>query len=218
MKHEPYDSKMNWNRLNKKLYDEHIIANLFLKPIPLNTIFYTHSKTKEKIRLAAESNQFMFGRTGVEKYNEINDIDYYLLKSFTIYNDSLPNIEKFSSIIENSKGKWGILMYHHIVPDTASVRELYKKHNIINTYAVTPETFDVQMNIISNKNYWISTIYEIGIYLLQRENSNLIINIENNITFVTIECDLDPEIYNHEMTMIYNGKTFNVRPNVKTKL
>jgi hypothetical protein len=74
------------------------------------------------------------------------------------------------------------------------------------------------MSIISNKNYWISTIYEIGIYLLQRENSNLIINIENNITFVTIEYDLDPEIYNHEMTIVYNGKTFNVRPNVKTKL
>ena len=33
---------------------------------------------------------------------------------------------------------------------------------------------------------------------------------------MTIECDLDPEIFNHLMTVVYNGNKFNMKPNVKT--
>lgn len=218
MKHEAYSSKMTWNKLSKKMIDEKIIASLFLGKIPLSTIFYPYSKTKGKVILASKSSGFLFGRSGVEAYNDIDDINYYLLKSFGIYNDSLPNLEKFDSILNNGKGKWITLMYHHIIPDTASVQEMYKKYNIINTYAVTPEIFNSQMEIISKKNYWVSTIYNIGRYLQQRENSDIYVETENNDIYITILCDLDSQIYNQEMTVIYNGKSYNMKPNIRTKI
>jgi len=214
MKHKPYSSKLDWNRLNKQMTKELNFVNSYFSPADITTIFYPYSKTQGKVQLATKSSGFLFGRSGTEKYNDISDLDYYVLNSFATYNDSLPNTKGFNKIINDAKGKWCILMYHHIIPDTAAIRKEYKRHNIKDNYAVTPEVFDNQMHIISQKNYWVATLKEIGMYMMQKEHSEIIIDD----TFITIECDLDATIYNHEMTVLYNGKVYNLKPFIKNKL
>ena len=214
MQHKPYNDRLDWNQLNKQMTKELSFANLYFSPAKVMTLLYPYSNTAGKIVLSTESSGFLFGRTGSEKYNDIKDLDFYLLKSFATYNDSLPNVNQFNKIIDGAKGKWCILMYHHIIPDTAKIRKEYVRHKIINNYSITPETFDTQMNIISQKNYWVATLKEIGIYFRQKQNST--IEIEDG--YITVKCDLDPEIYNHEMTVIYNGKLLNIKPNTKIKL
>lgn len=218
MTHIPYNSKWDWNQLNEQMQLELKFAKAYFSPAHISTMLYPYSKTQGKITFATKSSGFLFGRTGGDKYNEINNLNYYLLNSFAIYNDESPNIKTFTEIIDGAKGKWCILMYHHVVPDTAKVRKQYQIHNIKNTYIVTPQTFEAQMKIIAQKNYWVATLSDVGKYLQQKENSRVELKIENNNTYITIVCNMDPEIYNKEMTVIYNGKLYNMKPNTKTKI
>ena len=218
IKHVAYNSNLSWNVLNKQLESDVEYADEVLFPIVMHTIHYPYSKTKGKIQLAAKSAGFLFGRTGNDLYNEIDDINYYLLNSVAIYNNDSPNHNKFNKILDDAKGKWCILMYHHILPDTAKNEKIYETHQIEDSYAITPENFEVQINSISQKNYWVSTTYNVGRYLQQKENSDIYIETENSDIFITILCDLDPEIYDQEMTVVYDGKTYNMKPHVRTKI
>ena len=203
LEHIAYSSNSNWNMLDKQLRSELKYEKFKFKPIKIHTLFYPYSKTKGKVVLATKSSGFLFGRTGGNNlYNIIGDIDYYLLNSFAVYNNTNPDSMNFLNIINGSKGKWCILLYHHIILDNSKQQKIFNRHNIQNTYAITPHTFNLQMEIISKKNYWVSTIYNIGRYLLQKENSELIITVENDRVFATINCSLDNKIYNHEMTII----------------
>lgn len=216
IEHIAYSDSASLHELDIQLSNEIKFANSLIIPVEINTLFYPYSKTGGNVERAVFSSKFVFGRTAGDKYNEIDNINYQLLQSFPIYNDMKPNKDGFIDIINNAKDKWCILMYHHIITNTSKQYNMYRYHSVENNYSVLPETFDYQMDIISQKNYWVGTVYDIGRYLEQNERSDLIINIEDNNIFVTIECDLDPEIFNRLMTVVYNGNKFNMKPNVKT--
>jgi hypothetical protein len=218
MKHVAYNSDLSWNTLNKQLKNDIEYIDEVFFPIEIYTIHYPYSKTRGKIQLAAKSAGFLFGRTGNDEYNEIKNINYYLLNSIAIYNNDSPNHDKFNKILDDAKGKWCIFMYHHIIPDTAKNKKLYETHQIEDNYAITPENFEDQIVSISKRDYWVSTNYNIGRYLQQKENSDIYVETENDNIFITILCDLDSEIYNQEMTIIYDGKLYNMKPNIRTKI
>ena len=218
LKHQPYDGTQVWIRLDKQLRNEIVIGTLLLNPIPIYSIFYPYSSTNGKVPLAVQSSGFLFGRTAGEKYNEIDKIDYYLLKSFAITNNDIPSDGEFREIIDNSTGRWCILMYHHIITDTSAQKIHYDHHRVKNSYAISPERFDLQMKIVSDKDYWVGTIFDVARYLKQKEESKLVVEYIGSEMYVTIECELDPDIYNHEMTVIYGDKIYNIVPNNKVKI
>jgi hypothetical protein len=216
IEHIAYSDSASLHELDIQLSNEIKFANSLVLPIEINTIFYPYSKTHGNVEQAVLHSKFVFGRTAGDKYNEIVNINYQLLQSFPIYNNTSPDKDEFTDIIDNAEDKWCILMYHHIITNTSKQYNMYQYHNVEDNYSVLPETFDYQMDIISQKDYWVGTIYDIGRYLQQKQNSELLITIEDNNVFVIIECGLNPKIFNHKMTVIYNGNKFNMKPNVKT--
>ena len=92
-------------------------------------------------------------------------------------------------------------MYHHFFATESKEMTILKMHNVENTYSITPEEFDRQMESLTASGYWIAPVSEIGRYITQRENTEIrLISSGRKIHIYTIT-NLDKAVYNVPLTI-----------------
>lgn len=178
---------------NKKLIEENIDERV-------ETIHYPYSFVNSKILKAVNKSGFLFGRVGDNnKKNTKNNL--YKINSKIILNKKDPKPKAFHDWIKTSKDEWLVLMYHNIFKKDSKEMHLFDHHNVYNRYAITPKLFDNQVRLLRNSNYWIAPISEVGKYILERDNSELQINSNNNSIFLEIRSTLKPDVYDQPLTV-----------------
>ncbi len=162
----PLDTLAKQMKINKTLIENHTGATCY-------TIHYPYSFANDKTALAAKKAGFWFGRTGNENYNSDTPSNLLLLNSKAILSDTVPNLTEFENRLEQARGKWLILMYHHLFPKGSKEMHILDYHKVRNTYSLYPETFEKQMQILSQKNYWVAPVKSIGKYIIERQHTKL---------------------------------------------
>lgn len=180
--------------------------------ITISVIHYPYSNSTDKIIKAAQNAGFLFGRTGEKTTNTNDNTDFMKLNSVVFLNSQKPTINELDSIIINNKNSWTILLYHHLFPLVSKEYNLYKAHNVINTYTVTPIDFVKQIRLIRNSDYWIAAISSVGKYIKERENAVIKTTKHESSIFLRIENTLDSDVYNHPLTILFetNNKKFKI--------
>ncbi|HOY31014.1 MAG TPA: polysaccharide deacetylase family protein [Bacteroidales bacterium] len=169
--------------------------------IKIPVIHYTYSNSPPKVIKAAQNAGFLFGRTGNETSVPNNVANLMNLNSIVFLNSQEPGIAELDSIVNQNKGLWTVLLYHHIFPKVAKEYKLYEAHHVVNTYTVTPEDFVKQIRIVRNSGYWIAPVSAIGKYIIERTKAVIKTTLNKNTIFLRAEVNLDPDIYNHPMTI-----------------
>jgi peptidoglycan/xylan/chitin deacetylase (PgdA/CDA1 family) len=165
------------------------------------TIHYPYSFANEKIAKAAEEAGFLFGRTGKQNFNSATPPNMRLLNSYAILNDTIPTLNEFANLLDEAKDKWLILMYHHLFPKCSREIHILKFHNVVNTYSLYPETFEKQIKILKEKNYWVAPIEKIGKYIIERKNSKLTIVSKGSSFELKLNSKADTTLYNEPLTI-----------------
>ena len=199
-KHERYNQDANIDSL---VFQMKKIKTLIEKNIgdECITLHYPYSHTSDKITNAAKKAGFLFARSGEEEINSSSPNNMQLLVSKAIYNNDTPNHEEIKSILDETKGKWLILMYHHLFPDDSKEMNILRYHKIKNTYSLLPSTFKSQMQLINNYNYWVAPISTIGKYIEERDNLNIETHRFLNKIDIKTNTSLDTSIFNEKITL-----------------
>ncbi|MDD3050735.1 MAG: polysaccharide deacetylase family protein [Candidatus Cloacimonetes bacterium] len=170
---------------------------------PVFTLQYPYSFVNKEIIIATEKSNFLFGRIGNStQKNTINNL--LQLSSKIILNNDDPNPSKIQSYINEGKNEWTIFMYHHIFENSSKEMHLFDYHNVYNRYSIAPKIFDNQVRLMRNSNYWIAPISEVGKYLIERENAQLIVQEGSNSYMIELVSKLDSSIYNQPLTVIFS--------------
>jgi len=165
------------------------------------TLHYPYSQTSESITLAANKAGFLFGRTGEEKINPASPQNMYLLGTKAIWSEANPTIDDLTSYIKEANGKWLIFMYHHLFEDDSKAMEVLRYHKIKNTYSLLPKSFENQMQIVFNSDYWVAPISTIGKYIEERNHTQIEMYKCFNRLEIKSNSDLDKSIYNEKITL-----------------
>ena len=199
-KHEKIDPAKSYTeivselRKYKNLIQENIGDSVF-------TIHYPYSFTRQKIFDAVREAGFLFGRIGDSGSPNTSADNLLKLGSKIILNNNDPNPKQFYEWIEDARGNWLVLMYHHIFPKNSKAMKLFEYHNVYNRYSVTPENFEKQVRLLRNSDYWIATTSEVGKYLTEKENVKLKYNFTNDSCLLILESALDRNIYDQPLTI-----------------
>lgn len=162
----PLDTLVSQMKKAKRLIESHIDDTCY-------TLQYPYSFTSNKITLAAKKAGYWFGRTGSETYNNATPENLFLLKTKAILSDTIPALQEFDNWLQQANGKWLILMYHHLFPKGSKEMHILNYHKIQHTYSLLPDTFDKQMQSLSNFNYWVAPVKTVGKYVVERQNTQI---------------------------------------------
>ena len=199
--HRKYGKRTNTDILAEQMTKIKSLIESKLKK-PVYTLHYPYSFTSDSIISAAKKAGFLFGRTqGTKKYNTPDSIDFYLLASRAIMNDTNPGIKEFVDWVNNTKDNWLILMYHHLFPKGSLEMNIMQNHNVINTYSLYPATFESQMSILASSDYWIAPVAKTGKYIKERKHTKIKLRKHCRTIKIKTITDLDPEIYDHPLTV-----------------
>lgn len=166
------------------------------------TIHYPYSYASYNIPLAAEEAGYLFGRTGLDSVNPASPDNMYLLSSRAILNSGNPDPAMFRRWLDDAKGRWLILMYHHLFPEDSKEMSLIREHRVENSYSILPEAFEMQVKELTAQNLWIAPVASVGKYILERDSTNIrIIRTPGQMIIVTTT-NLDTRIFNHPLTLI----------------
>lgn len=165
------------------------------------TLSYPYSFASGNIPKAVREAGYLFGRTGLDTINPPDPDDKHLLASIAILNIDQPDSSEFRDWIDQSKGNWLILMYHHLYSLESKEMEIIRSHQVKYSYSVTPEEFENQIAVLVASGYWIAPISEIGRYIEERENTDVrTISLKKKIYIYTVT-NLDKSIYNLPLTL-----------------
>ncbi len=165
-RHLPIDTLAAQMKKNKTLIERHTGA-------PCYTIHYPYSFAWDETASAAQKAGFWFGRTGDDTDNSATPSNLWMLKSRAILNDTIPDLSAFKEWLEQARGKWLILMYHHLFPKGSKEMHILEYHKVRNTYSLYPETFDKQMQMLAQTGYWVAPIKTVGKYIIERQHTRL---------------------------------------------
>ena len=194
-KYLPVDTLINQMKRIKLLIENQINQ-------PVYTLHYPYSFTSDSIVKATRKSGFIFGRTGGNDYNSYQNFNPYLLKTKAVLNDTLPNIDSFKKILKLTKGKWLILMYHHLFPETSKEMKIMNYHNVLHTYSLYPKTFDRQMKLVKESGYHIDTEANIGRYMIERIHTKLSYKKICKTLIIKTKTDLDKKVYKVPLSLI----------------
>lgn len=167
------------------------------------TFVFPYSSTRSNIFTLPAKAGYIFARTGEESVNQSDNVNLEKLTTLAIYSEDVPNLKEINKYISEAYGKWLILNYHNIFPSDSKEMNLLKFHNVTATYSVTPETFQKQIRLVRNSDYWIAPINVIGRYVKEREVSDLEFTNHDNKIILKIRNDLDTNVYNIPVTVIF---------------
>jgi peptidoglycan/xylan/chitin deacetylase (PgdA/CDA1 family) len=168
---------------------------------PVVTIHYPYSFASGNIPVAARKAGFLFGRTGLDTVNSVTPQDMYLLATQTILNSSEPDSAIFGNWLEFAEGKWLILMYHNLFSEDSREMSLNRYHHVLYSYSLPPESFEMQVKRIVEKDYWIAPISTVGKYIIERDSTVLrTIRVKDEIIIVA-STNLDTRLYDQLLTL-----------------
>lgn len=165
------------------------------------TMHYPYSYTSDKIIEASKKAGFLFCRTGRDSINPASPKNMNLLFSNVILNNNTPDNNEFSKWLIDAHGNWLILMYHHIFPENLKEDNILKLHNVKNTYSLYPITFEQQVKTLTSLNYWIAPISTIGMYIAERDNSDLTMRRYGHTLKITCNTNIDTSVYRIPLTL-----------------
>jgi len=179
---------------NKELLED----NLNIK---VQTLHYPYSFSNKRIQDLVKQSGFLFARS----YDDVtmNTDNFLSLTSKSILNNHTPDQSEFLNWIKSNENQWLILMYHHIFPQDSKEEKLFDYHNVTNRYSLYPKTFDKQMRLLRNSEYWIAPTSVVGKYIHLRNNAELSIIQDRDSYIVEVTSNLDPEIYDIPITVIF---------------
>jgi peptidoglycan/xylan/chitin deacetylase (PgdA/CDA1 family) len=140
---------------------------------PVNAFHYPYSAARPEIVAAVRRAAFWFARTAGERHNEPAGFDRYRLNSFALYGETLPNLHEFTRVLGGGRGKWTILLYHHVLDPDSREMQTMARHNVEHTYSVSPRTFGRQVRLARNTGAWVAPLEDVGRYLLQYRHARL---------------------------------------------
>ncbi|HNW90353.1 MAG TPA: polysaccharide deacetylase family protein [Bacteroidales bacterium] len=197
--HKKYE-KLTLEEITKEFKDGKRILETKLG-VKIPVIHYPYSNSSDKVIKAAQNAGFLFGRTGNETSENNEAGNFMKLNSVVFLNSGEPTIIELDSIIANSKGSWTLLLYHHIFPQVSKEYKLYEAHNVVNTYTVTPADFVKQIRLVRNSGYWVATVSSVAKYIRERKSAVIKTTVNENSIFLRVQSNLDPEIFNHPLTI-----------------
>jgi peptidoglycan/xylan/chitin deacetylase (PgdA/CDA1 family) len=140
---------------------------------PVNVFHYPYSAVRAEVVAAVRRAGFWFARTAGERYNAPAGFDRYRLNSFAMYSETLPNLREFRRMVSGGRGRWTILLYHHVLDPDSREMQTMARHKVEHTYSVTPLTFGRQVRLARNTGAWVAPLEDVGRYLLQFRQAKL---------------------------------------------
>ncbi len=140
---------------------------------PVNVFHYPYSAAGPEVVGAVRQAGFWFARTAGERYNSPASFDPFRLNSFAMYSETLPSLREFARTVREGRGRWTILLYHHVLDADSRELATMARHNVEHTYSVTPLTFGRQVRLARNTGAWIAPVEDVGRYLLQNRRAKL---------------------------------------------
>jgi hypothetical protein len=126
----------------------------------------------------------------------------YLLATQAILNNNAPDSMQFQSWIRNTEGNWLILMYHHIFPGDSKEMSIIRQHNVTNSYSLTPDSFEEQVNALVESGYWIAPLCEVGRYIMERDSTEVRIVRSGKKLHIFTATNLDIGVFNVPLTLV----------------
>jgi peptidoglycan/xylan/chitin deacetylase (PgdA/CDA1 family) len=179
---------------NKDLLEENL-------NIRVETLHYPYSFSDSKIRALVKESGFLFARA--YQQNTKNSENFYNLSSKAILNNQNPTQPEFYDWLQAYKDKWLILIYHHIFPPDSKEEQLFDYHQVTNRYSLYPKTFDNQMRILRNSEFWVAPTSTVGKYIQMRDDVELSVIEDRDSYLVELVSNLDPEIYDIPLTLAF---------------
>ncbi|NQU34842.1 MAG: polysaccharide deacetylase family protein [Bacteroidetes bacterium] len=165
------------------------------------TMHYPYSYTSTKIINATKEAGYLFGRTAGDSNNLSTPSNFFLLASVPILNSTQPSMKDIDTYVENAKGRWLILMYHHFFTDQSKEMTIMRHHKVTNTYSVLPELFDQQMEILHKSDCWIAPIAHVGKYTHERNNTGISTKYCGKSITVSTQTSLNTKVYDHALSI-----------------
>lgn len=198
--HQKYDNQMPKEEIIKQMKDvKELIESKTLSQV--YTLHYPYSFTSEKIIAAAKEAGFLFCRTGTDSVNNANPKNMNYLYSRAILNNETPDSIQLNKWVSDAKGKWLILMYHHLFPENSKEINILNAHQVKNTYSLYPKTFENQINRLAYSNNWIAPVVNIGKYIVERNNTEIQVLKQRRKLVVSTNTKLDTSIYNQPLSI-----------------
>jgi len=110
-------------------------------------------------------------------------------------------LQEFQKILKQAKGKWLILMYHHLFPEDSKEMRILRYHKVLHTYSLLPATFDKQMQEVAKSGYWVDTEANIGRYMIERKHTKIRYRKFCKILKIKTKTNLDKKLYNVPLTL-----------------
>lgn len=170
--------------------------------LPVYTMHYPYSYASGNIPAAVAKAGYLFGRTGLDTINPPSPPDMYLLATQVILNNNTPDSMQFRRWIESANGNWLILMYHHVFPEDSKEMSLIREHNVTNSYSLTPESFEKQINALVESGLWIAPTGDVGRYILERDSTAVRMVKAGRKLHVYTLTNLDTDVFNVPLTLV----------------
>jgi peptidoglycan/xylan/chitin deacetylase (PgdA/CDA1 family) len=198
--HEKYDKLMpvpnlveEMNKI-KTLIESRIQTKVY-------TMNYPYSYASGNIPIAAEEAGYLFGRTGLDTVNPSSPGNMYLLATHVILNETSPDSVIFQNWLDQAKGNWLILMYHHLFEEGSKEMEIIRSHDVVNSYSLSPFQFEKQMKSLVSVNYWVAPVSTIGKYITERDNTEIRVIRTKKKIYINTFTNLNKNVYNHPLTI-----------------
>ena len=108
---------------------------------------------------------FQFGRYSGNRSNDPTAASYMELYSHVLIDDQDPDPASLVRLLDENRGRWTILQYHHLFPTDAREFSQLVDHDVEEKYNVTPRSFERQLRLLRNRNLSVLPLREMGEYL-----------------------------------------------------
>jgi hypothetical protein len=78
-------------------------------------------------------------------------------------------------------------MYHHIFPDNCKEMKILREHDVVNTHAVRPATFERHMRMIRNSGLWVAPMSVVARYIDERKQARIALHESERSCLIRIE-------------------------------
>ncbi|MDP8202768.1 MAG: polysaccharide deacetylase family protein [Candidatus Tenebribacter burtonii] len=190
------DETISMLKRNKELLESNL-------GITINTLHYPYSFTNDKLKKCVKESGFQFARS--YDVNHQNRDNFYSLSCKAILNENNPTPNQFYDWIEDYRDEWLILMYHHIFPKGSKEDKLFDFHSVKNRYSLYPKSFDNQMRLVRNSDYWVAPTSIVGRYIQARNNAKLSIIQDRDSYIIELISELDLEVNDFPMTVAFRS-------------
>ncbi len=169
---------------------------------PVFTMNYPYSHAPGNISQAARQATYLFGRTGLDTVNPPSPPNMYLLATRAILNENSPDTTAFRQWVDDARGNWLILMYHHLFGPDSKEMQLNQEMKVSATYSLPPSLFAWQMNEVRQSRCWIATLSHIGKYINERDRTTFKVRQGKRKIKIRTCTPLDPTLYDQPLTLV----------------